>query len=104
MGAASATLISIVSIGLARVIEVHYFLKLSFFSSNLYKPLLAGLITLCCMISIRSFVMSYHTVVTLSIATLSSILIYGFVLCVLKLEPEDHDFWSGLIILKGGKD
>ena len=104
IGAAWATLISVVAIGLARIIEVHYFLKLSFYSSNLYKPLLAGLITLFCILSIRSFVMVYHTVVTLSIVTISSILIYGFILWLLKLEPEDKDFWSGLIILKGGKE
>ena len=103
MGAAWATLLSVVAIGFARVIEVHYFLKLSFFSSNLYKPLLAGLSTLFCILSIRSFVILYHTVVTLSIVTLSSILIYGFVLWLMKLEPEDKDFWSGLIILMGKK-
>lgn len=103
MGAAWATFVSMVAIGLTQIIEVQFLLKLSFFSGNLYKPLLAGLVTSFCILSIRSFVMIYHTVVTLSIVFLFSILIYGLVLWLLKLEPEDKDFWSGLIILKGGK-
>ena len=103
-GAAWATLISMTALGLVRIIEVQLILKLSFFSSRLYKPLLAGLVTWFCILSIRSFVMVYHTVVTLSIVSLSSILIYGFVLWLLNLEPEDKDFWSGLIILRGDKE
>ena len=104
MGAAWATLISMTALGLARIIEVQLILKLSFFSSRLYKPLLAGLVTLFCILSIRSFVMIYHTVVTLSVVFLFSIVIYGFVLWLLKLEPEDKDFWSGLNILRGEKE
>ena len=92
------------ALGLARIIEVQLILKLSFFSSRLYKPLLAGLVTFFCILSIRSFVMVYHTVATLSIVFLSSILIYGIVLWFLKLEPEDKDFWSGLIMLRGEKE
>ena len=103
LGAAWATLISMTALGLARIIEVQFLMRLSFFSINLYKPLLAGLVTFFCILSIRSFVMFYHTIVTLSIVTLSSILIYGFVLWFLKLEPEDKDFWSGLNILRGEK-
>ena len=104
MGAAWATLISMIAIGLARIIEVRFILKLSFLSRHLYKPLLAGTVTWLFIMSIYSFVMVYHTLVTLSIVFLCTILVYGFVLWVLKLEPEDHDFWSGLIILKGGKE
>ena len=103
IGAAWSTLISLTALGLARIIEVQLLLKLSFCSSRLYKPLLAGLVTSFCILSIRSFVMVYHTIVTLSIVVLFSILIYGFVLWFLKLEPEDKDFWSGLIILRGRK-
>ena len=103
MGAAWATLISLTALGLARIIEVQLIMKLSFFSSRLYKPLLAGLVTSFCILSIRSFVMVYHTVVTLTLVFLFSILIYGFVLWLLKLEPEDKDFWSGLIILRRQK-
>lgn len=103
MGAAWATLISLTALGLARIIEVQLIMKLSFFSSRLYKPLLAGLVTSFCILSIRSFVMVYHTVVTLTLVFLFSILIYGFVLWFLKLEPEDKDFWSGLIILRRQK-
>jgi len=104
LGAAWATLISMTALGLARIIEVQLILKLSFFSSRLYKPILAGLVTFFCIISIRSFVMVYHTVVTLSVVFLFSIFIYGFILWFLKLEPEDKDFWSGLNVLRGAKE
>ena len=99
MGAAWATLISLTTIGIARVIEVRFILGLSLFSSHLYKSILAGIVTWLCLVSIHSFVMPYHTLVTLSMVFLCSILVYGFVLWLLKLEPEDKDFLSGLNIL-----
>ena len=39
-----------------------------------------------------------------SIVFLFSILIYGLVLWLLKLEPDDKDFWSGLTALRGEKE
>ena len=104
MGAAWATLISMTVLCLIRVIEVQLLLELSFFSSNLYKPILAGIVTWFCIMSIRSFIMGYHTLVTLSIVFLCSILVYGFVLWILKLEPEDKDFWFGLVMLKSRQE
>ena len=104
MGAAWATLISISAIGIARIIEVQFILKFSFISSQLYKPLLAGIVTWISLMSIHSFVMGYHTVATLSIVVLCSILVYGFILWLLKLEPEDKDFWIGLTVLRGLKE
>ena len=91
-------------IGLARVIEVKFILRLSFLSNHLYKPLSAGIVTWFCIMSIRSFIMGYHTLVTLSIVFLCSILVYGFVLWILKLEPEDKDFWFGLVMLKSRQE
>ena len=100
MGAAWATLISMTALGLARIIEVHFILGFTFFSSQLYKPLLAGIVTWISLMSIHSIVMGYHTVATLSIVFLCSILVYGFILWLLKLEPEDKDFWIGLTVLR----
>ena len=103
IGAAWATLISMTVIGFTRIIQVRFILKLSFLSSHLYKPLFAGMVTWIGIKSIHSVVMGFHTVVTLSIVFFCSIMIYGFVLWFLKLEPEDKDFWSGIVMLKVGK-
>ena len=43
--------------------------------------------------------MEYHTVITLLLALPFSIIIYGLILWLLKLEPEDYDFLYGLNIL-----
>ena len=104
MGAAWATLISLTALGIARVIEIQFLMKLSFLSTQLFKPLFAGLVTWFCLVCIRSFVIGYHTIVTLSLVLLCTILVYGFVLWLLHLEPEDKDFFSGLVILKGGQE
>ena len=99
MGAAWATFISLTVLGLVRVIEVRFILNLSIFSIKLIKPLLAACVTGYCMISMRPYVMNYHTLVTLLLVFLMVIIIYGLSLWLLKFEPEDKDFLSGLNIL-----
>ena len=99
MGAAWATFISLTVLGLVRVIEVRFILNLSIFSIKLIKPLLAACVTSYCIISIRPYVMDYHTLVTLLVIFLMVIIIYGLSLWLLKFEPEDKDFLSGLNIL-----
>ena len=99
MGAAWATFISLTVLGLVRVIEVRFILNLSIFSIKLIKPLLAACVTGYCIISMRPYVMNYHTLVTLLLVFLMVIIIYGLSLWLLKFEPEDKDFLSGLNIL-----
>ena len=99
MGAAWATLISLLVIGVLRIIEVKKILGLSMYSYKLLKPIFAGFITCIAIIGIRSYIMNYHTVITLLLALLFSIIIYGLVLWLLRLEPEDYDFLYGLNIL-----
>jgi hypothetical protein len=100
MGAAWATLISLTVIYLVRVLEVRWILKLTFFSRKMIKPILAGAITWWCLWRIRPIVMDYHTLVTLSVVSLLSCLVYGVGLWVMKFEPEDKDFFAGLGVLK----
>jgi O-antigen/teichoic acid export membrane protein len=100
IGAAWATLISLVAIGIARIYEVWWILKLSFISSKMIKPLLAGAVTWWCLWSIRPLVMNFHTLVTLLFVSMVSILIFGIGLWIMKFEPEDKDFLAGLDILK----
>ena len=99
MGAAWATLISLLVIGVLRIIEVKKILGLSMYSYKLLKPILAGCITCIAIFCIRSYIMNYHTVITLLLALPFSIIIYGLVLWLLRLEPEDYDFLYGLNIL-----
>jgi len=100
IGAAWATLISLFVISLLRVLEVRWILKLTFFSTKMIKPILAGSITWWCLWRIHPIVMDYHTLVTLSAVSLISFLVYGIVLWVMRFEPEDWDFLTGLGILK----
>ena len=100
IGAAWATLISLFVISLLRVLEVRWILKLTFFSTKMIKPILAGSITWWCLWRIHPIVMDYHTLVTLSAVSLISFLVYGIVLWVMRFESEDWDFLTGLGILK----
>ena len=100
LGAAWATLLSIVAISLIRVIQVRWILKLSFISSKMIKPVLSGVATGWCLCWIRPLVMDFHTLVTLLFVSIVSIMIFGFGLWIMKFEPEDKDFLAGLGILR----
>ena len=100
LGAAWATLSSIVTISLIRVIEVRWILKLSFISSKMIKPLLSGAVTGWCLWWIRPLVMNFHTLITLLFVSTLSILIFGIGLWIMKFESEDKDFLAGLGILR----
>ena len=100
LGAAWATLSSIVTISLIRVIEVRWILKLSFISNKMIKPLLSGAVTGWCLWWIRPLVMDFHTLITLLFVSTLSILIFGIGLWIMKFESEDKDFLAGLGILK----
>ena len=99
-GAAWATLISLTAIGLIRVIEVRWILKISFLSKNLLKPIFAGIVTCGVLIAVQPLVMGYHTLVTLSVVGLVSVFSFSVMLWIMKFEPEDRDFLAGLGVLK----
>ena len=100
IGAGLATFISITLIGLLRNIEVYYLFKMNLFSKPLYKPFLAGLILFLILNLMKPLIMPFHTIITGSIVVISGFTIYGLILYALKLEPEDADYVSGIIILK----
>ena len=100
LGAAWATLLSIVAINLIRVIQVRWILKLSFISRKMIKPVLSGVVTGWSLWWIRPLVMDFHTLVTLLFVSIVSIMIFGFGLWIMKFEPEDKDFLAGLGILR----
>jgi hypothetical protein len=47
--------------------------------------------------------MPFHTLITLILAGIFSVGVYGFILWILKVEEEDLDFLKGLKVLKGRK-
>ena len=99
-GAAMATLISLTAVGLARVIEVGIILKMSFINQKLIKPIIAGSITFGILGPLKPFLMDYHTLITLMIAGLTSVLIFGTLIWLMKIDAEDKEFLNGLGILK----
>ena len=101
IGAAMATLISLTAVGIARVIEVGIILRMSFINKKSIKPILAGTITYGVLLSIKPSIMAYHTLITLMMAGITSVLIFGILIWIMKIDVEDKEFLSGLGILKG---
>ncbi len=100
MGAAMATLISLTTVGLARAIEVGVILKMSFINRKVIKPIIAGLLTILGLLTIKDFLLPFHTLITLLSAGIFSLGSFGLILWILKIEDEDLDFLKGLGVLK----
>ena len=101
LGAAIATLASLSFVGILRVIEVYFILKINFLNLKLIKPILSGLVCYSLLILIKSSIIEYNVFITLSIAVFTSIFVFGFFLFLLRLEEEDKDILKGLNFLKG---
>ena len=101
LGAAIATLASLSFVGILRIIEVYFILKINFLNLKIIKPLLSGLVCYSLLILIKSSIIEYNVFITLSIAVFTSIFVFGFFLFLLRLEEEDKDILKGLNFLKG---
>jgi len=102
-GAAWATLISLSLIGFARIIEVSVILKLPYLNRSFFKPVIAGITTWIFLSALKPMLMNYHTLITLLIGGISAIIVFGVVLLILKIEPEDLELLRAMKILKKGK-
>ena len=100
IGAAIATLLSLSAIGIARVVEVRFLLKIFPFSLLLYKTIIAASVTLVLLIWIKPHIMEYHTLITLFLGGSLSVGIYFITLWLLKFEEEDIEFFKGLGFIK----
>lgn len=89
IGAAWATTISMAVIGVLRLVEVRIFLGIQPFSLKLVKPLLAGIVAYIGLILLKPFILSYHTLVTLTLAVITILLL--FVVSLLFLRPDEDD-------------
>jgi len=103
IGAAIATLTSLIVVGFARTIEVGIILKMNFFDRKVIKPIFAGIMVFTGLLLIKDFIMPFHTLITLLSAGIFSVGSFGLIMWILKIEDEDLDFFKGLSVLKGRK-
>ena len=100
VGAAFSTLISLILIGIVRVIQVQYILKINFFSIKLIKPFVASGITTTLLLIVKSYIVNFNVVLTLLLATLICLGTYLILMWVFRLEKEDKEFLKGLKIIR----
>ncbi len=103
IGAAIATLTSLIVVGFARTIEVSVILKMNFFDRKVIKPIFAGIAVFTGLLLIKDFIMPFHTLITLLSAGIFSVGSFGLIMWMLKIEDEDSDFFKGLSVFKGRK-
>jgi hypothetical protein len=72
---------------------------MNFIDRKVIKPILAGLIVFTGLFFIKDFIMPFHTLVTLILAGIFSVGVYGFILWILKIEEEDKEFFAGIGII-----
>ena len=101
-GAAYATLITLTIIGCIRVAQVRIFLKMNLFSFKMLKPLTAGAVTYFITANLKPILENYNFVVELLIAVPCSLLIYGLLIWLMRLDKEDKSFISSFGIIKDG--
>ena len=101
LGAAIATLVSLTLIGLIRVTQVYFILKINFLNLKLIKPILSGLVCYSILLAIKPSIIEFSTFITLFVAIFTSIFVFGLILFLLKIEDEDKDILKSLNFLKG---
>ena len=102
LGAAYATLITMTLIGLLRSIQVRLYLKMNFLSLKMIKPLISGLMTYLSLMQAKIYFENFHFFIGLIIGCLSCLIIYSFLIWIMKIEEEDKSFISGFGVIKEG--
>jgi len=101
-GAAYATLITLTIVGFIRATQVRIFLKMNLFSFKMLKPLAAGVVTYFFTINLKHVLENYSFFAELMIALPCSMLIYGILIWLMRLDEEDKSFISSFGIIKKG--
>ena len=99
IGAAVATLASMLFLGGIRLIQVWYLLRLQPLSFSILKPFFSSIIVYFIMINVKPFIMSFHTVITLLIAGLLIFIFFIFFLCLMGFDDDDKHVISTLKLL-----
>lgn len=100
IGAAWATLSSMMFIAFARLIETWIFLKINPFNVKVAKPIIAGIITYGILYYVKPHLMEYHTIITLILSITLIFVVYGVLLLLFKFDEDDKDFMRSLNFLK----
>lgn len=100
MGAAWATLSSMMFIAFARLIQTWIFLKINPFNVKVLKPVSAGIITYGILYYVKPHLMEYHTIITLILSITLIFVVYGVLLLLFKFDEDDKDFLRSLNFLK----
>lgn len=98
-GAAIATLTSMVFLGFIRSIEVWFLLKLHPLSFKLIKPVISVFIVFAVMISIKSTIMPFHTIISLVLASIIIGITYIISLWLIGFDDDDKEVISALKVL-----
>jgi O-antigen/teichoic acid export membrane protein len=99
-GAAFATGVSLVSVATLRVIEVYYWMRIHPFDTSLWKPVLAGLVSLSAAVCLHGLVWAGGNVL-LAIFIGLSFLLYTFLIPALRLNKEDR-YMKDILLAKIG--
>ena len=66
------------------------------------KPLISGLVTYLSLIQAKIYLENFHFFIELLFGCLSCLIIYSFLIWLMKIEEEDKSFISGFGIIKEG--
>ncbi|HHE07811.1 MAG TPA: flippase [Chlorobaculum parvum] len=86
-GAALSTLIVMVLLSVARMLELRHLLAISFFSTKLWKPLAAGVAAGAVMVAVRSFTLP--PLALLAVAGVAGAAVYVLLIRAFRLEQEE---------------
>ncbi|MEE9189144.1 MAG: polysaccharide biosynthesis C-terminal domain-containing protein, partial [Candidatus Neomarinimicrobiota bacterium] len=100
MGAALATLISLIIIAVARIVEIRLLNQLTLVNMKYLKPIIAGAVTAIVILFTRPFIMEYHTLITLACAISVIVLVYISILWIQHFDRDDRDVWSAVLAIK----
>ena len=103
MGAAYATLVSMLVLGGLRLVEVQKFVKINPFSLKLLKPVIAGSGMYLILTLIKPSILPLHTILSLFIVSIVGSLSFYMILWLLKFDDDDKEVWSGIRMITNKK-
>ena len=98
-GAAWATFVTYLVFGILRSVEVWRIIRLQPLSLKMFKSIIAGSVTYVLILFLKRYFMPFHTIITLLLAGLATVLIYVGILYLFKFDADDKEVWNAIKIL-----
>lgn len=98
-GAAYATLASMTSLAILRLIEVKWMVKIQPFSIKLLKPFIAGSVMALILFFIKPIIFPLHTILTLLIVLIVGFVTFLIFLWMMRFDKDDKEIWSGIAMI-----